>query len=107
VRRGALDAVPEGIFDDALDLVVWGHEHDCRVAPEPVASKHYFVTQPGSTVATSLANGESREKHAALLQIQGKEFQLQQLPHRKVRPFVLDVLALLEAAADEAFEAAD
>jgi double-strand break repair protein MRE11 len=46
-------------------------------------------------------------RHAALLQIQGKEFQLQPLPLRTVRPFVLDELALLEAAADEGFEASD
>ena len=52
------------MFDDSVDLVVWGHEHDCRIIPEPVAGKQYFITQPGSSVATSLADGESLEKYA-------------------------------------------
>jgi len=50
------------MFDDSVDLVVWGHEHDCRIVPEPVAGKNYYITQPGSSVATSLADGESLEK---------------------------------------------
>jgi double-strand break repair protein MRE11 len=62
VKRGAQEAVPEGMFDDAVDLVMWGHEHDCRIIPEPVAGKPYYVTQPGSSVATSLADGEALEK---------------------------------------------
>ncbi len=50
------------MFDDSVDLVVWGHEHDCRIIPEPVAGKPYLITQPGSSVATSLAEGEAMEK---------------------------------------------
>jgi len=50
------------MFDDSVDLVVWGHEHDCRIVPEAVAGKNYYITQPGSSVATSLADGESLEK---------------------------------------------
>lgn len=62
VRHGPQESVPEGMFDDSVDLVVWGHEHDCRIVPEPVAGKNYYITQPGSSVATSLADGESIEK---------------------------------------------
>ena len=62
VAHGPQQSVPEGMFDDSIDLVVWGHEHDCRIVPEPVAGKHYYITQPGSSVATSLADGESLEK---------------------------------------------
>lgn len=50
------------MFDDSINLVVWGHEHDCRIDPEPVAGKGYMITQPGSSVATSLAEGESLQK---------------------------------------------
>ena len=55
------------MFDDSLNLVVWGHEHDCRIVPEAVAGKSYYITQPGSSVATSLADGESLEKYAFVL----------------------------------------
>lgn len=50
------------MFDDSVDLVVWGHEHDCRIVPEPVGGKKYYITQPGSSIATSLADGEAIEK---------------------------------------------
>jgi len=53
------------MFDDSIDLVVWGHEHDCRITPEPVAGKKYYISQPGSSVATSLADGEAIEKCAS------------------------------------------
>ncbi|PCH37554.1 DNA repair exonuclease [Wolfiporia cocos MD-104 SS10] len=98
VPHGPQQSVPEGMFDDSIDLVVWGHEHDCRIVPEPVAGKKYYITQPGSSVATSLAEGESVEKHVALLKIQGKEFELTPLPLRTVRPFVLDEMHLMEEA---------
>ncbi|KAL5478354.1 MRE11 [Sanghuangporus weigelae] len=107
VKRGPQESVPEGMFDDSVDLVVWGHEHDCRIIPEPVAGKEYYVTQPGSSVATSLADGESLEKHVALLQICGKDFRLDPIPLRTVRPFVIDEVCLVEAAEDEGFDVSD
>ena len=57
------------MFDDSVDLVVWGHEHDCRIVPEPVAGKNYYITQPGSSVATSLADGEAIEKYIISLHL--------------------------------------
>ena len=62
VPHGPQQSVPEGMFDDSVDFVVWGHEHDCRVEPEEVAGKRYRICQPGSSIATSLADGESLEK---------------------------------------------
>jgi len=62
VNHGPQKSVPEGMFDDSVDLVVWGHEHDCRIIPETVVGKKYRITQPGSSVATSLADGESLDK---------------------------------------------
>lgn len=106
-RHGPQESVPEGMFDDSVDLVVWGHEHDCRIVPEPVAGKPYYITQPGSSIATSLADGESIEKHVALLHIQGKEFEMKPIPLRTVRPFVLEDVVLSEAAEEEGFELND
>ncbi|KAH8112242.1 DNA repair exonuclease [Phellopilus nigrolimitatus] len=107
VKRGPQESVPEGMFDDSINLVVWGHEHDCRIVPEPVAGKEYYITQPGSSVATSLADGEALEKHVALLQIQGKEFHMDPIPLRTVRPFVIDEVFLIEAAEEEGFDVTD
>lgn len=55
-------AVPENGFDDEVHLVVWGHEHECRIVPEEVSGKDYKIVQPGSSVATSLAPGEAIAK---------------------------------------------
>ena len=66
VPHGPQQSVPEGMFDDSIDLVVWGHEHDCRISPEPVAGKRYGISQPGSSVATSLSEGEALEKCLSL-----------------------------------------
>ncbi|KAI6025995.1 Mre11 DNA-binding presumed domain-containing protein [Pisolithus marmoratus] len=107
VRHGPQESVPEGMFDDSVDLVVWGHEHDCQIVPQPVTGKPYYITQPGSSIATSLADGESIEKHVALLQIQGKQFEIKPIPLRTVRPFVLEDVVLSEAAEEEGFELND
>lgn len=101
VQRGPLESVPEGMFDDSIDLIVWGHEHDCRIEPEPVAGKRYFISQPGSTVATSLSEGEAIPKHCALLEIQGKAFELTPIMLRTVRPFKMDTIHLAEIAEEE------
>jgi double-strand break repair protein MRE11 len=62
VARNRNEFVPENMFDDQTDLVIWGHEHDCRIVPEPVADRLYWISQPGSSVATSLSEGEALEK---------------------------------------------
>lgn len=89
INRGALQAVPEHLFDDSISLVVWGHEHDCRIVPEIVSEKPYRITQPGSSVATSLSEGETVPKHVGLLEIHDKDYNLTPLPLRSVRPFVM------------------
>ena len=44
-----------------LDLVVWGHEHECLITPQPAAEAgdKFLVSQPGSSVVTSLIEGEA------------------------------------------------
>lgn len=97
-------SVPEHMFEENVNLVVWGHEHDCRIVPEPVAGKDYFITQPGSSVATSLADGEAQPKHVAVLRVHGREFALEPIPLRTVRPFVLEEVVMAEAAEDEGID---
>ncbi|KAG2219859.1 hypothetical protein INT45_000746 [Circinella minor] len=85
VRHGPTSYIPEEFLDEFLDLVLWGHEHDCRIDPEPCHGKD--ICQPGSSVATSLAEGEALPKHVGLLEITGKEYSLQKIRLSTVRPF--------------------
>ena len=40
---------------------VWGHEHECKVAPQEDNTQNFHVTQPGSSVVTALIEGEEGE----------------------------------------------
>lgn len=55
-------AVHESMLPTFLDLVVWGHEHECKIVPEPCASSDFFIIQPGSPIPTSLCEGEAQQK---------------------------------------------
>lgn len=125
MKHGPNDSVPEGMFDDSINLVIWGHEHDQRIVPEDVAGKRYKITQPGSSVATSLTEGESIPKsvlspilqfhaisqvffrHVALLRIQGTRYELEPIPLRTVRPFIADDLDLTAEAEEEGIDLTD
>ena len=63
VKHGATSYVPETFLSDFLHLVVWGHEHECRVVPEENTQQHFYVSQPGSSVATALSEGEAKPKY--------------------------------------------
>ncbi|XP_067940899.1 double-strand break repair protein MRE11-like isoform X2 [Watersipora subatra] len=87
-RHSAKDYIPENFLGEFLDFVLWGHEHECRVDPE--YNGHYWVSQPGSSVATSLSEGESKHKHCALLKVHKKNFSLQKIRLQTVRPFYFE-----------------
>lgn len=84
-----------------LHLVIWGHEHECRIRPEFNELLHFYVTQPGSSVITSLSDSELAPKHAGILKIYGKDFKLEPVPLRSVRQFVMDSVVLSETGLKE------
>ncbi|XP_017881711.1 double-strand break repair protein MRE11 [Ceratina calcarata] len=90
------DYIPQTKLPKLLHLVMWGHEHECRIDEEFVPQTKYFITQPGSSIATSLCEGESIPKHVGILKIHGQKFKIEKLPLKTVRPFVFDDLFLQE-----------
>lgn len=46
-----------------LDLCLWGHEHECKIDPTRTGDDNFHIIQPGSSVATSLCEGEAVEKY--------------------------------------------
>ncbi|XP_069495368.1 double-strand break repair protein MRE11 isoform X2 [Ambystoma mexicanum] len=95
-KHGATNYIPEQFLDDFLDLVIWGHEHECKIAPERNEQQLFYVSQPGSSVVTSLSPGEAVKKHVGLLRINGKKMNMQKIPLETVRQFFIDDLVLTD-----------
>ncbi|XP_050394505.1 double-strand break repair protein MRE11 [Patella vulgata] len=95
-KHSATNYIPEQFLDDFLDLVFWGHEHECRIDPEWNGNQNFYVTQPGSSIATSLSEGESATKHVGLLMIRGKDFKMTKIPLETVRQFYIEDIVLSE-----------
>ena len=88
--------LPETFLPDFMDLVVWGHEHECLIDPRTNPETGFRVMQPGSSVATSLVPGESVAKHVAIVSITGREFESEPIRLKSVRPFKMREIALAE-----------
>ncbi|KAL6116119.1 mre11 [Pungitius sinensis] len=93
-KHGPTNYIPEQFLDDFLDLVVWGHEHECLIAPSRNEQQLFYVTQPGSSVATSLSPGEATKKHIGLLRVKGRKMNLQKIPLKTVRQFFIQDVVL-------------
>jgi len=60
----------------------------------------FRITQPGSTIATSLVEEESKMKHVGLLEVKGSNFRLRGIPLRSVRSFSFGDVSLGEKAKE-------
>lgn len=97
----------------AVDLIVWGHDQECLIEPQLHQGIITKVSQPGSSVTTSLTKGNSTEKHIGILEVCGKNFELRPVKLATVRPFVfrsydidehVDVLKLNDGDAQKKLE---
>ncbi|KAJ2823128.1 meiotic recombination [Coemansia furcata] len=92
--HGPKNHIPEHFLSEFLDFIVWGHEHQCLVDPEFNHQRAFYVSQPGSSVATALSAGEASPKHVAVLRVNRRNFKLEKIRLKNVRPFVIDDLVL-------------
>ncbi|XP_060627083.2 double-strand break repair protein MRE11 [Anolis sagrei] len=95
-KHGATNYIPEQFLDDFIDLVIWGHEHECKISPTRNEQQLFYVSQPGSSVVTSLSPGEAAKKHVGLLRIKGKKMNLQKIPLQTVRLFYIEDIILAD-----------
>ncbi|KAI5864305.1 DNA repair exonuclease [Durotheca rogersii] len=93
--------LPENMLPEWLDLVVWGHEHECLIDPSHNPETGFHVMQPGSSVATSLVPGEAVAKHVAVVSIAGRDFSVEKRRLKSVRPFMAGEIVL---ASDKRFK---
>jgi len=89
--------LPQNFLPKFIQLVIWGHEHECKIDPEKNPEQGFRVIQPGSSVATSLVAGEAKPKYITLLTIKGKDFDAQPIRLKTVRPFVEKEIALKDS----------
>ncbi|XP_056184128.1 double-strand break repair protein MRE11 [Falco biarmicus] len=95
-KHGATNYIPEQFLADFIDLVVWGHEHECKIAPSQNEQQRFYVTQPGSSVVTSLSPGEAVRKHIGLLHVKGKKMKMQKIALETVRTFHTEDIVLAD-----------
>jgi double-strand break repair protein MRE11 len=100
VAHSPKNFIPEQMLENFLDLIIWGHEHECKIVPAPCSDRDFYITQPGSSIATSLSEYEAKKKHVGLLEVVGSDFRLKPIPLTTVRPFIIDEVVLSEALGD-------
>ncbi|KQJ84840.1 double-strand break repair protein MRE11 [Brachypodium distachyon] len=98
IKTNPKSAINEHFLPRFLDFVVWGHEHECLIDPQEVPGMGFHITQPGSSVATSLIDGEAKPKHVLLLEIKGNQYRPNKIPLRSVRPFEYAEVVLKDEA---------
>ncbi|MQM07488.1 hypothetical protein Taro_040332, partial [Colocasia esculenta] len=87
IKTNPKNAINEHFLPRFLDFVVWGHEHECLIEPKEVPGMGFHISQPGSSVATSLIDGEAKPKHILLLEIKGTQYRSTKILLKSVRPF--------------------
>jgi len=60
--RGTKNCIKEDMIPDWMDFICWGHEHECDIEVTESVVGTFRISQPGSSVATSLVEGESMRK---------------------------------------------
>lgn len=99
-QHGPTNFLPEQFLPNFIDLVIWGHEHECLIDPVENPNKGFKVMQPGSTVATSLSESEIAPKHVAIITIApNKLMSVEKLKLRTVRPIAMKTVVLSRDAS--------
>lgn len=73
-----------------------GHEHECLIEWVESVVGTFRISQPGSSVATSLVSGEAQTKQVGILDIRGQDFRMKPIPLTQVRSFVTTDVSLRE-----------
>jgi double-strand break repair protein MRE11 len=96
VAHSPKNYVHEEMIDNFLNFILWGHEHECVITPQQSVIGEFFISQPGSSVATSLSEGEAKPKYIGIMEIYQDKFRLNPIPLTTVRPFIIDDVVLSE-----------
>ncbi|KAK2710564.1 double-strand break repair protein MRE11-like isoform X2 [Artemia franciscana] len=105
VAHGPKNHIPESFLPKFMNLVFWGHEHECLVKEEYNQLQDFYVSQPGSSVATSLVPGEMKQKAVGILRLhKNKVFEIEEVPLKTVRPLIIGNLSVTGLSEDTSEE---
>ena len=82
------NAISERYLPSWLDFVIWGHEHECLVEPTE-STQGFHISQPGSSVITSLIEGEAKEKKICVLEVRSDPENPNSAPYWRATPIPL------------------
>lgn len=88
--------LPEDLIDSFFDIVIYGHEHESV----KIQHRSFDVIQCGSTVRTSLCEGETGDKYAYIIEI-GDQVFINRIKLETVRPFIMDNLKIADGNPEE------
>ena len=93
------NALPEAYLPSFMDLTLWGHEHECQLGENPSSIQPSDgggrIFQLGSSVQTSLEEGEAAQKKVGLLEVaQTGRWRMRALPLTSVRQFMFEKVTL-------------
>lgn len=88
--------ISDNMLPNFMDMIIWAHEHECLLEPEKAQGGDFYVSQPGSSVATSLSKGEAATKKVGIMEIKGDQYRIVPVVLETVRPFVMDEIVLSE-----------
>jgi double-strand break repair protein MRE11 len=79
-------------------LYIGGNEHECKTSLAESLVGTFRIYQPGSSVATSLVEGESlsNPKHMGFIEIKTRKFRHSVVPYTQVRSFMYGEINLTE-----------
>ncbi|ODV63345.1 MRX complex nuclease subunit, partial [Ascoidea rubescens DSM 1968] len=86
--------LPEEFLPKFLDLVIWGHEHECIPYTVTNSQTGFNTLQPGSSIATSLCEGEAVEKKVFVLSINQLDYSIEPIKLETIRPFIMAEISL-------------
>lgn len=88
--------IPEDFIEPFFDLVIYGHEHESI----KLKGKYFDIIQCGSTVRTSLCEGECSSKYVYIVDI-AEKLLIQRILLKTVRPLIMDMLKIKEGIIDQ------
>ena len=84
----------ENLLPDFLDLLIWGHEHECIPDLAYNSLKNFNILQPGSTLQTSFHESELKPKCCFLMDFKDNKYTIYPIPLETVRPMKVRSLSL-------------